>query len=500
MARKNQEEINTQVLDNQSRAAAMGITIPGVTPAKVYKDTGINTGSFKGSIDDRTDTALEQDTSRARRSANQNISERDIFNSQLNLYQGQIDATNQIYAQKLGEARTQGISNLGSERAMQARGGLLGSDFAGAQNALVTTQNTGRESSIQAEQSARIGAIMGLVRQDAADELAAKRADQEKGSATYIRNLKTLGDRKAAYVAKTAASFLDQEINSFEDIDPLTIKEIAKMYRVPAEDFKSAYMTEQKRRDVEVEKLRIEGEDRRLKAIKDNSFNLSEGQSRYTYDPETGAYNLTASKAKTYAPSSGGGGGGAVGAGTSGQIIGANGRPLKLTVGQVDTVRAFEDTLGAAQQALALLASGVQTGPLQNVGLQGAKFAGNANPEQLKLEQLIGKLKADFIKSISGAAASESEVNRLAKFLPDIGDQENVIKSKLNTLLSETQRSRQNFLSTLGATQSATAAPTQTASSVEDPEIDAIAPDGTEGTVAASEAEYYRSQGYTVFD
>ena len=126
------------------RGAAAPVTTPAAppTPANVYKDTGVNSRSYEGSSDQRIDTALEGQTARAERSANQKISQRDIFNSQLNLYQGQIDATNQIYAQKLGEAKTQGVSNLGSGRAIQARSGLLGSDFASSQNADITAQNT----------------------------------------------------------------------------------------------------------------------------------------------------------------------------------------------------------------------------------------------------------------------------------------------------------------------------------------------------------------------
>lgn len=174
-------------------------------------------------------------------------------------------------------------------------------------------------------------------------------------------------------------------------------------------------------------------------------FELSEGQSRYEYDPATGEYKQIASKAKTYAPSAGGS------TGTSTGITDASGRPIKLTATQADAITGFENTKGAAEAALALLEGGVSTGPIAGRLLQGAKLIGNQNPDQLRLEQTLAKLKADFMKAISGAAVSESEAQRLASFLPEITDQETVIASKLAQLVTESERTKQNLLNTLGA-------------------------------------------------
>lgn len=149
--------------------------------------------------------------------------------------------------------------------------------------------------------------------------------------------------------------------------------------------------------------------------------------------------------------SSGGGGGGTTSVTGTNAITDASGKPIKLTAGQVDTVSGFSNTLSSAQNALRLLAGGVQTGPIQATMLQGAKLINKADTNQLQLEQMLGKLKADFMKSLSGAAVSDAEVIRLSKFLPDIYDQENVITSKLNNLISETNTARSNYLGTIGA-------------------------------------------------
>jgi hypothetical protein len=157
------------------------------------------------------------------------------------------------------------------------------------------------------------------------------------------------------------------------------------------------------------------------------------------------------SKLKVIAGGSGGSGGGSGASAPSNGLVGANGKPLKLTAGQADTLSSFDSTTQVANEALALLQQGVQTGPIAGAMLQGAKILGAQNPNQLKMESTLGKLRADFMKAISGAAVSESEVKRLSTFLPSITDQETVIESKLNTLIAETQRTKGNLLSTLGA-------------------------------------------------
>jgi hypothetical protein len=156
------------------------------------------------------------------------------------------------------------------------------------------------------------------------------------------------------------------------------------------------------------------------------------------------------SKLKVIAAGSSAGGGSAAGA-SSGALIGRDGKPLKLTEAQANALSSFDSTTQAANEAHSLLQQGIQTGPIAGAMLQGAKLLGTQNPDQLKMESTLGKLRADFMKALSGAAVSEAEVKRLSTFLPNITDQETFIESKLNTLISETQRTKGNLLSTLGA-------------------------------------------------
>lgn len=152
-------------------------------------------------------------------------------------------------------------------------------------------------------------------------------------------------------------------------------------------------------------------------------------------------------------------GGGTIQSGTTAPV-GSNGKPLKLTASQVDTLAGFDNTVQSANDALTLLGQGVSTGPISGNFLQLQKLFGIAPENKMNLEQKIGKIRADFMKAISGAAVSEAEVKRLSAFLPSITDQESVIKSKLENLTNEVAQARTNYLNRLGASNTGASADT----------------------------------------
>lgn len=149
----------------------------------------------------------------------------------------------------------------------------------------------------------------------------------------------------------------------------------------------------------------------------------------------------------------GGGGGSTVTAPGATGYFDASGKPLKLTATQIDAITGYDSTVSGANRAKALVDKGVKSGPIQSLKLQGAKFLNKADPDQMELEQVLTKIKADYLKALSGAAVSESEQKRLAKLLPDIGDQESVIKSKLETLRSSATEQKKNYLRTIGGSE-----------------------------------------------
>lgn len=279
--------------DGTPPAPAPVITPPAdgsATPATAYK--GLNVGAA-----DPADAALARATALAGSAATSKVDEGRIYQQKLNQYQAEIDATNKIYADQLSRQATINQGNLGSGRAIQARSGVLGSDFGVAQTAKINDAGEESNRAIQAAQAAAIGAILGTARQDAATEYQAKVAAQSKGLSDYITYLGQQSTRRDANTKKLAASILDQGL-TLDQIDPSQLSEIAKSYGLTPADIKEGFAAEKKVRDDAKAKADAQ-------AVKDNSFNLSEGQSYYKYNTETGGYDLVASKAKTYAPDAG---------------------------------------------------------------------------------------------------------------------------------------------------------------------------------------------------
>lgn len=183
----------------------------------------------------------------------------------LKLFQGQIDATNQVYDQLLNEARMEGQGRLGSQRAMAARGGLLGSDFGASQKQKVQNFNTDVNRAIQAERTAKIGQIMGTVRSAVTAELAEKRAARQQGAENYLSYLKTEAERKQGNVNLAATALLTQGIDPTE-LDENELGAIALEAGTTPQNIIAAYQVAKKA-----------GSD-------SDQFTLSEGEQRYDAD------------------------------------------------------------------------------------------------------------------------------------------------------------------------------------------------------------------------
>jgi len=210
-------------------------------------------------------------------------SEEEVFNNTLRRYQGEIDATNNIFASKLREANTAGLNRSGSQYAQQARGGLLGSDFGNAQDEKVNQYNTGIKNDIRDEQSIRISEILGRARSGAKEELAAKRAARDSDYATYKELLTTSADRKKSNTNAYAKELLAKGTT------------LEKLLGLDPTEFSGTGLSKQ-----EVINAFKEAQTEQAKVDKAGQFDLSEGQARYDSKG-----NIIAQRSKTYAPETG---------------------------------------------------------------------------------------------------------------------------------------------------------------------------------------------------
>lgn len=152
-------------------------------------------------------------------------------------FQAEIDALNTIYAQKKQEESVAGQGRLGSAGAIQARSGLLGSDFGAAQTEKTTQYNRDIQSSIDAEKAYKIQEVLGRVNSEAKQEIEAKKAARLQGATAYIEYLKSANERKTALVSST----LDNVIYNNLVPDEAMYKELATKLGVSVDVLKAQY-------------------------------------------------------------------------------------------------------------------------------------------------------------------------------------------------------------------------------------------------------------------
>ena len=206
------------------------------TVGEAYKNVSINYG------DTATDSAMDSIGSYYQSQYNQPVNDKDIYRTKLKGYQTEIDAVNDIYRQKLNEARVQGEGRLGEQRALGARSGVLGSDFANAQREETIGYNNEIKSGIGAEQAQAIALINGKANKDATDEIAAKRLAKQQGADSYLAYLGSRAERKDKKVSSIASQFVEQGIDP-STVDPSQLKAIAKTSGLTTEEILSAYAT-----------------------------------------------------------------------------------------------------------------------------------------------------------------------------------------------------------------------------------------------------------------
>ncbi len=190
------------------------------------------------------------------------------------------------------------------------------------------------------------------------------------------------------------------------------------------------------------------------------AFNLSEGQARYDYNPETGQYEMIAQRGKTFAPSSGGTGG-------TGES------PDRMT--QYSASKA-QNILGFIDQAIDQAGSGAVT------GLAGATLGGIPGTQAFNLKRTIDTIKANIgfqelqamrAASPTGGALGQVAVQELDALQSTLGSL-NTSQSR-NQLIANLEKIKQhynNWLSTVNT--GTTTAMTPTSNILVSPDITII--------------------------
>lgn len=205
-----------------------------------------------------------------------------IYQDTMSRFQAQIDATNKVYNDQLSSARVAGAGRLGQTSAIQARRGLLGSDFGAAQTDTTTAANQDVYNAIDAQRQNAIQIILGKARDDSAAEYTAKKDAYVKNAESRIAWLEGTPARAEANARKAAASLLAQGI-TVDQVNPTDLDALAKYYNISVDQIKQMYGTVKSETDTAKQKTQLEMQKLAKDAAPDaqKPFTVSPGSSIY---------------------------------------------------------------------------------------------------------------------------------------------------------------------------------------------------------------------------
>lgn len=174
--------------------------------------------------------------------ANTPVDEQAIRDATTARLQAEIDATNKIYDQKLAQAKIAGEGNLGSNAAISARRGLLGSDFGNSLNQDVLTKNDAVYSGIGDERAAALAGITNAGITEANNEIAQKTAAKQQSATDYINFLSQQESRRTARTGNAASQALAAGID-LTDPNSADVKSIASAYNIDPAALVSSFVS-----------------------------------------------------------------------------------------------------------------------------------------------------------------------------------------------------------------------------------------------------------------
>ena len=170
-------------------------------------------------------------------SANQPIDEGAIRQRTTESFQAEIDALEKIFNEKKRVEGIAGEGRLGETGAIQARRGLLGSDFGATQTEATRGFNVSKQDAITANKTLALENIYKQIRTSVDREIEAKKKAKEAGSSNYLAFIRDTDTRKKGYVSATIKNFIVSG-NTPTDED---YNNIAGQLGVNVDDVKSAY-------------------------------------------------------------------------------------------------------------------------------------------------------------------------------------------------------------------------------------------------------------------
>lgn len=264
-------------------APAPSVAAP-VTPAAPVPSPVTMKDLYGGITPD--DTAINNAVGVYRDASQTPVDEQAIRDATAKRLQTEIDATNGVFAEKQRQAHIAGEGHLGSNAAISARRGLLGSDFGGAANDKVVGDNNDVYSGIDAERLNSIAALTDKGAQMARQEIADKNAVKQQSAADYISFLGKQEDRRTARTSDAAKRALASGID-LSTASPADIKAIADSYQISPDALVSSYVEAKNSAAATAADIAAK------KAAAEKPVGVSSTDNTYQLDPATGKYVQT---------------------------------------------------------------------------------------------------------------------------------------------------------------------------------------------------------------
>ncbi len=209
-----------------------------------------------------------------KKESRQKLDRQSIMRDAMRAFQGEIDAVNSVYADKISQARLEGSDRLGSDRAANFNAGAVNSTFGEASKQRVLEFNRGKEGAISNEKLNLISQINSAARAVGDKYYEQKKAAKEAGFESYMTSLKGSTEAKKAIAIDVAQNIFRANLSP-EQIDKKQLAEIAKNAGVSVGSVESSFKDIVDKAEADAEAKRLEAE----KEARDGQYTLSKDQS-----------------------------------------------------------------------------------------------------------------------------------------------------------------------------------------------------------------------------
>lgn len=244
-------------------------TAPAVPGSAAAAGAPTPTGMFTQAPEDvASQTEYNRMLAEQRASANQVVDPNQIYQEMLRQRQAQIDAINNVYADRLTQARIQGQGRIESRQFAQGRAGQIGSGTGEAGINAVQQSNVEQQQAIQNEQALAIQEVYGKIDAAAKEEAKAKTAARTQSAEKYMETLRQQPEKRKKLLASSIAELVARGVD-VNEMTPEEIDSYIEGLKSTPEEFEAEFNKQRTAENERLQKLDAEARKASLAEAKD---------------------------------------------------------------------------------------------------------------------------------------------------------------------------------------------------------------------------------------